>query len=166
MPHQRTIATSLDALRRKIGVEALAHLQPILLLQVLIALSQSLNGSIAQPEALARTLLLNGQQRLRGLLNAAPRLNLPVDQLLAICRSGDPGDAERTPEERAVQALLEVCVGLMLQSLREGSRRPHIPVLLRGWQRVLSSDILSLSSFSVLLSWPPRARAHPIPLSA
>ena len=94
---------SLHTLRRKVTIEALAKLQPLLLLQMLVGVSQTVNGGFSQ--ALARTLLLSGQQRLRDLLAAAPRLHLPVERVLEICSSGD---AERTPEETAAQALLEL----------------------------------------------------------
>jgi len=127
---------SLHALRRKVTIEALTELQPLLLLQMLVGVSQTVNGSFSRSQALARTLLLSGQQRLRDLLAAAPRLHLPVERVLEICSSGD---AERTPEETAAQALLELCLGLMLQWMAEDDRRHCTTVIPSGWQRFLPS---------------------------
>jgi hypothetical protein len=101
---------------------------------MLVGVSQTVNGGFSQ--ALARTLLLSGQQRLRDLLAAAPRLHLPVERVLEICSSGD---AERTPEETAAQALLELCLGLVLQLMAEDDRRHCTTVIPSGWQRFLSS---------------------------
>lgn len=114
---QKTAASSLDALRRKVNLQhVLAGLQPLLLLQMLGGLSQAVSSGVSQTQALARTLLLSGQQRLRTLLAAAPRLRwLPE-------RSPAP---DSTPEEAAAQALLEVCLGLMLEWMARESRRPR-----------------------------------------
>jgi len=145
--------SSLNALRRKVTLEALAGLQPLLLLQMLVGVSQTVNSSLSRSGALARTLLLNGQQRLRGLLAAAPRLHLPVGQVLEFRRSGD---AESTPEETAAQALLELCAGLMLQWMAEYAHRHRTAVVLCRPQRVLPSYFLSNSSLR-----PPRTRSCP-----
>jgi hypothetical protein len=103
--------SGLEALRRKVNLETLAHLQPLMLLQMLVEVSQTVNDGVSSSQALARTLLLSGQQRLRELMDAAPRLHLPVERVIELCRAGD---AERTPEETAAQALFELCLGLML----------------------------------------------------
>nr|HID12498.1 hypothetical protein [Anaerolineae bacterium] len=128
--------SSLHTLRRKVTLEALAGLQPLLLLQMLVGVSQTVNSSVSRSRALARTMLLSGQQRLRDLLAAAPRLHLPVEQVLEICRSNDE---EHVPEEMAAQALLELCLGLMLQWMAEGARQPYTIVMPSRRQWVLSS---------------------------
>lgn len=148
--------SSLHTLRRKVVVEALARVQPVLLLQILIGVSQTLNGGEGQPEALARALILDGQQRLSKVLASAPRLHLPLERMLEIVRSIDAHARERTPEESAVQALLEMCLGLMLQWLAR-SGRSHIPALSARRQSELPG-ILHLSSFPFLLSYPPPRR--------
>lgn len=149
---------SLRALRQKVAVETLAHVQPILLLRILIGLSQSLNGRIAQPEALARALLLDGRQRLRRLLDAAPRLNLPLEDVLKILRSGDGDSEEQTAEESAIQALLEMCLGLMLQWLAEKKAQSEVSAPSKKAQRIYTPYSPSLH---LLLLRPPRTRACP-----
>ena len=108
---KKTAASSLEALRRKVNLETLAHLQTLVFLQMLVGVSQTVSEGVSSSQALARTLLLNGQQRLRELLDAAPRLHLPVERMLELCHAGD---AEHKPEETAAQALFELCLGLML----------------------------------------------------
>lgn len=152
---------SLRALRQKVAVETLAHVQPILLLRILIGLSQSLNGGIAQPEALARALLLDGRQRLRRLLDAAPRLNLPLEDVLEILHSDDGDDEERTAEESAVQALFEMCLGLILQWLAEKNTLSQAPAFSGNVQRI---DTFFSPSLHFLLLRPPRTRACPTSL--
>jgi hypothetical protein len=117
---RRKAVSSFHALRRKVTLETLAHLQPILMLQMLVGISETVNSSVSHSRTLARTLLLSGQQHLRDLLAAAPRLHLAADQLLDLCHLGG---TERTPEETAAQALLEVCLGLILQWMTESDRR-------------------------------------------
>lgn len=143
--------SSLHTLRRQVTLEALAGLQPLLLLQMLVGVSQTINSSVSHSQALARTLLLSGQQRLCDLLAAAPRLHLPVEQVLEMCRSTDE---EPTPEETAAQALLELCLGLMLRWMAEGARQPCTPVMPSGRQRILPSYFLFFSS-----PRPPRTRS-------
>jgi len=143
--------SSLHALRRKVTLEALAGLQPLLLLQMLVGVSQTVNGSVARSQALARTLLLSGQQRLRDLLAAAPRLHLPVGQVLRVCHSGE---AERTPEEAVARALLELCLGLMLQWMAEHACQRRAAVIPSRRRRVSPSYFLFYPSMR-----PPRARA-------
>lgn len=158
---KRKASISLRALQQKVPIEALAYLQPILLLRVLLTVSQSLQGRIPQPEALARTLLLDGQQRLRKLLDAAPRLNLPLDKVAEIIHANDADD-DLTPEEDAVQALLEMCLALMLRWMSQGSRATHLSAL-SNQSSMVSSHFPPLSSCllpSILR--PPRTRACPI----
>jgi hypothetical protein len=148
---KRTTGPSLHALRRKVTPEILAHLQPLLLLQMLMGVSQAVHGSLSRSQALARTLLLNGQQRLGDLLAAAPRLHLPIEQVLDIGRSDG---AEHTPEETAAQALLELCLGLMLQWTAQDGRRRCATALPSRRQRTMPSCFLSFPS-----SRPFRARS-------
>jgi hypothetical protein len=115
---KRTAVSSLEALRRKANLETLAHLLPLMLLEMLVGVSQTTNDCVSSSQALARTLLLSGQQRLRELLDAAPRLHLPVERLLELCRADD---AERTPEEAAAQALFELCLGMLLHWMAEAA---------------------------------------------
>jgi hypothetical protein len=126
--------------RCKVALETLASLQPLLLLQILMGASQAMNSSLSRSRALARTLLLSGQQRVHALLSAAPSLYLPVEQLLAFCQSSDE---ESTPEEDAAQALLELCLGLMLQLLARNTRRAHTTIAQFGQRRISSSYPLS-----------------------
>jgi len=155
---KRTARSSLHALRRKVALEALSNLQLILLLQMVVGISDTVNGSVARSRVLARTLLLSGQRRLQDLLAAAPRLQLPVEQVLAFCHSGE---SENTPEEAAAQALIELCLGLMLQWMAEGARRQRTSVVPRKRCRV------SLVCFPPCPSQrPPRTRACPyLPLT-
>ena len=159
---KRTAVSSLRALRRKVTIETLTALQPLLLLQMLLGVSQTVNSSVSRSRALARTLLLNGQQRLRDLLAGAPRLHLPVERLLEFCHASD---AERNPEETAAQALLELCLGLMLQWMAEDDRRHRSPVTPSSQQRTMPSYFISCP-LSFPLSRPLRTRSCPhIPLA-
>jgi len=108
---------SLQALRRKVPLDALPHVQPMFLLQMLIGFSQILNGGAARSEALARTLILDGQQRLCRLREVAPHLDLSLVPLLEKIRPSETGDEPFSDEERAVQAMLEMCLGLVLHWL-------------------------------------------------
>jgi len=145
--------SSLHALRRKVTLETLNNLQPLLLLQMLMGVSQTVNSSVSCSQALARTLLLSGQQSLRDLLAAAPRLHLPVERVLEACHFSD---AERKPEETAAQALLELCLGLMLQWMAEDDHRHHTTVIPSRRQRTIPSHFLIfppiLSTQDTLLS--------------
>ncbi|HUX75547.1 MAG TPA: hypothetical protein VMY40_02760 [Anaerolineae bacterium] len=145
--------SSLEALRRKVNLETLALLQPLMLLQMVVGVSQTVNESVSNSQALARTLLLSGQQRLRELLDAAPRLHLPVERVLELCRADD---AERTPEEAAAQALFELCLGLMLHWMAETAGQRRTIFSTRSEQPV---------SPSYFLAYPPlrslRARSCP-----
>jgi hypothetical protein len=150
---KRVAVPSLEALRRKVNLETLAHLQPLLLLQMVVGVSQTVNSSVSHSQALARTLLLSGQQRLRELLDAAPRLHLPLEEVLEFCRAGD---AERTPEEAAAQALFELCLGLMLHWMAETACRRRTIFSTRSGQPVSPSYFLAYPP-----SRPSRARSCP-----
>jgi hypothetical protein len=151
---KRTAVSSLHALRRKVTLEALNNLQPILLLQMLMGISQTVNSSVSRSRALARTLLLSGQQRLNDLLAAAPRLHLPVEWGLASCHSGD---ADRKPEEAAAQALLELCLGLMLQWMAEDDHRHCTTVMPSRQQQILPSLLFFFPLFSSSRPCRPRS---------
>lgn len=111
---------SIHTLRRKIVLEVLARLQPLLLLQMLAGLSRTATTGISQAQALARSLLLDGRQRLLSILAAAPRLHLPMDKLRELAQSDQTA---QTPEQAAAQALIELCLGLILQWLNSYLRR-------------------------------------------
>lgn len=134
---KRAASSSLQAVRRKVTIEVLTNLQPLLLLQMLMEVSQAVTGSVSRSSALARTLALNGQQRLRELLAAAPRLHLPVEQVLERYHSND---APGTPEDKAARALLELCLGLLLQWMASDDRRQCTAVMLQPRCCVISSS--------------------------
>ena len=136
---KRTAMSSLHALRRKVTLETLNNLQPLLLLQMLVGVSQTVNSSVSRSRALARTLLLNGRQRLHDLLAAAPRLHLPLERVLEFCHSSG---AARKPEEAAAQALLELCLGLMLQWMAQDGHRHRTTVMPSRQQRTRPSCFL------------------------
>ena len=108
---------------RKVSLKGLPRLQPVFLLQILIGVSQALNGGAAQAEALARGLVLDGQRRLSELRSAAPQVNLSLEQLLKVAHANKRDEEDLSAEESAVQALLEVCLGLMLWLLSKRDRR-------------------------------------------
>jgi len=155
---KRAKISSFDTLRRKVNLEALAHLQPLLLLQMLAGISQTVNSGVSNSQALARTLLLSGQQRLRDLLDAAPRQHLPLEQVLKQHRADNE---EPTPEETAAQALVELCLGLMLRWMAETACQRRTIGAPHSRQRVLPSFLLSHLS-----PRPHRARSCLHPLQA
>lgn len=113
----------LRSLGRRVPLTALSQLQPVFLLQMLIGLSQVLNGSAACPDAIGRALVLDGQQRLRRLREAAPHVELPLDHLLDRLRPNRPSLGQLSDEEDAVRALLEMCLGLVLRCLSRTGHR-------------------------------------------
>lgn len=151
----------LRALRRKVPLKALSHVQPIVLLQMVVGLSQALNGNAAQPEAAARALILDGQQRLRRLRAAAPDLDLSLGGLLRkICANETP-EAHLSEEASAVQAMLEMCLGLMLRWLSKRDDQSFTP------PPDVGVGLLSFAEFLLLphISSPDhlfRARSCPI----
>lgn len=114
-------------LGRRVSLEGLPRLQPIFALQILVGLSQALNGSAARAEALAEALILDGQRRLSELRSAAPHLSLSLEQLARMAHSDRRDDEDPSAEESAIQGLLEVCLGLLLQFLSSANRRSHPP---------------------------------------
>jgi hypothetical protein len=150
---KRTAASSLEALRRKVNLETLTHLQPLMMLQMLVWVSQTVNEGVSSSQALARTLLLSGQQRLRELMDAAPRLHLPVERVLELCHADD---AERTPEETAAQALFELCLGLMLHWMAKTACQRRTIFSTRSGQPVSPSYFLAYPPLR-----PSRARSCP-----
>ncbi|MCX7682647.1 MAG: hypothetical protein N2508_11915 [Anaerolineae bacterium] len=144
-------------LRQKIVLEVLARLQPLLLLQMVAGLPRTAAMGVAQVQALARSLLLDGQQRLLTILAAAPRLHLPVERWRELAQ---PGQRTETPEQVAAQALIELCLGLLLQWLNSHLRRHRNQTGYRLPQ--LSSVYLPSPS----PDGPPRTRACPYLLRA
>ncbi len=145
------MVTPIYVLRRKIILEVLARLQPLLLLRILAALSRTAVTGVSQAQGLARSLLLDGRQRLLGIIAAAPRLHLPVDRLRELCQSDQATDAL----EQVAHALFELCLGLLLQWLHSRlRRRRHGPVC-----KLLKSSCIYLPSD--YLSGIPRIRACP-----
>lgn len=137
----------LRVLGRKVPLDALPQVQPVFLLQMLIGLSRVLNGGAAQPEALARALILDGQQRLRELRDAAPHLDLSLTRLFSRLRASETRDERLSDEESAVQAMIEMCLGLMLRWLSQGNDRSS--------HHAASVVLKRLSSFDILLpSYP------------
>jgi len=146
---------ALRALGRRVPLKGLPNVQPIMLLQMMIGLSQALNGGSARPEAVARALVLDGQQRLRALRKAAPHLDLSLGRLLSKICSSETSDDHLSDEESAVQAMLELCLGLMLRWLSKGDDRLHAKPA--GVVRVLGCDILLFPRYS---SYHPLFRAR------
>lgn len=119
---QRNSPATHPTPRPKITLDALTHLQPLVLLQMVASVSQTVNIHVSSSQALARSLLLSGQERLRDLLAGAPRLHLPVEQVLEFCRAGE---AEGAPEQTAAWALLELCLAMILLWMAETARKCH-----------------------------------------
>jgi hypothetical protein len=148
-------------LGRKVPLKVLPQVQPILLLQALIALSHTLNGSAAQLEALARTLISDGQQRLGRLRDAAPHIHLPLDQLLEMVRFKGDNREDLSEEAIAVQAMLEMYLGLMLQWLSKRNCRFYPAMSSVARKHLFPANVLLPPRYSPLLL-PLRARACPI----
>lgn len=122
---------ALRALGRKVPLKAVSDLQSVFLLQMMIGLSQVLNDGATQAETRARTLVLDSQQRLRALRQAMPYLDLSFDRLLSRVGPNKTPDDPLSPEESAVQAMLEMCLGLILRLLSKpgghfSARAPYI----------------------------------------
>jgi hypothetical protein len=152
----------LHTLGQKVPLKALPHVQPIFLLQILIGLSQILNGSAAQPEALARALILDSQRRLQRLREAAPHLDVSLDTLLNKIRPHGTADEDLSDEESAVQALFEMCLGLMLHWLSKANDRSYPPLSSVAAKRLPSVGVL-LRSISPSLHLLVTARSCLIP---
>jgi hypothetical protein len=155
-------AAALKALGRKVPLRTLTKMQSAVLFQMLIGLSQAVNGGAAQAESVARALILDGQRRLRALRRAAPHLDLSLTRLLSRIRSNDMPDDRLSDEESALQAVLEVCLGLMLRWLSGRDDRLHTtPSCETGgsteffelpWPSRLSSSHLLFRARSCLIS--------------
>jgi len=158
---QKMSGLFLRRLGRKVSLKGLPHLQPVFLLQILVGVSQALNGGAAQAEALARALVLDGQRRLSELRNAAPHVSLSLEQLLKVARADNGEKEDLSAEESAVQALLEVCLGLMLQLLSKRHRWPHPSLYCVSSTCLLRFNTrCPFATFPLIL--PLRARACPI----
>lgn len=169
MPFYNALAMLKEKIRllslgQRVTLEELGQIQPVFLLQVMVAVCHALNESAVHAEAIARGLVLDGQRRLNGLRRAAPHLTLSLQHVLKLARSMGRGDDDLSAEERAVQALLEVCLGLVLEWLSPRAHRSHPSA------SSSSSKQFSLIDVSLLLAplrpmVPPRARSCPILLS-
>ena len=157
----RKALSSLRALGRRLPIKALPQVQPIFLLQTLIGFSQALNGSAAQLEALARALIMDGQQRLGRLRDAAPHVHLPLEQLLEMVRFKNDDREDLSEEASAVQAMLEMCLGLMLQWLSKRNCRSFPAALSMAGKLFLPFDTL-FPSCCIPLLLPLRVRDCPI----
>ena len=149
-PLQRNTPATHPTPRPKITLDALTHLQPLVLLQMMASASQTVNTRVSSSQALARSLLLSGRQRLQDLVARAPRLHLPVEQVLEFCRAGG---AEDTPEQTAAWALLELCLAMILLWMAETARKCHA---IAAVCRRQPDPLPYLSHF---LTCPPRARS-------
>ena len=141
---------ALRAWGQKVPLKALPHVQPVFLLQMLIGLSQVLNGG-AHPEVLASALILDGQQRLRKLCKIAPHLDLSLQCLLSRIRPPEMVEEQLSDEESAFQAVLEMCLGLLLRWLSRVGDRFCPRVSSFAASRSLPFDVLPLSHSSVHL---------------
>ena len=110
-------ADVLRALGKKVPLGMLSQVQPIIVLQMVVGLSQHLAGRAVQPEEIARALILDGQQRLRALRRAAPHLDLSLTRLLKRLCSDESSKRRGSHEDRAVEAVLEMCIGFLLRWL-------------------------------------------------
>lgn len=157
---QKVSGLFLRTLGRKVSLKGLPHLQPVFLLQILVGVSQALNGGAAQAEALARALVLDGQRRLSELRNGAPYVSLSLEQLLKVAGTDKDDEEDLSAEESAVQALLEVCLGLMLQLLSKKHRwsRPSLYAV-PSIRLFCSNTCFPFDAFPLIL--PLRVRACP-----
>ncbi len=110
-------ADVLRALGGKVPLGKLSQVQPIVLLQMVVGLSQHLGGGAVQPEEIARALILDGRQRLRALRRAAPHLDLSLARLLRRLCNDESSKRRGSHEDRAVEAVLEMCIGFLLRWL-------------------------------------------------
>jgi hypothetical protein len=161
LPTKTRVVSSLCALGRRVPLKALHQLLPVFVLQTLIGLSQTLNGSAGQLETMAHALIADGQQRLRVLRDAAPHLHLSLEHLLEMVASKDSHRDHLPEEERAIQAMLEMCMGLILHWLSRTSGRSYPVLPATSGKLVLLSDTPQLSLCLSLLI-PRRVRTCPI----
>ena len=149
-----------NSLRSRVTFAGLPQVQAVFLLQVLVAVSDTLNGGAVHAEGLARGLVLDGQRRLDSLRRAAPHLTLSVEHLLRLARTDERDDDELSTEESATQALLEMCLGLVLKWLSRGNDHSHRPSSSPPSEWLASLEI-SLPFASLPLILPLRARSCP-----
>jgi hypothetical protein len=117
----------LTIMRRKAAIQALQRLP--LLLPALLEVSQVVVTQVSRSPALARGLLLEGSQHLAGIhveLPHLPQLGRWISQIVA------RGDSNVDAESDAVQALLELCLGLVLRWLgpdvqEQWNHPPNLP---------------------------------------
>jgi len=102
-----------------VPLKELSQLQPVVLLNMLVGLSHVLNQAAAQPEQMARALILDGQQRLRALREVAPQLDLSLGRLVRRVFSEERLIQHCSHEQSAVQAAVEMCIGLLLRWLAQ-----------------------------------------------
>lgn len=91
--------------------------EPLLLLKLVVDLSQVLDGAVAQPEAVARAMIRDGRQRMRALRLGAPNLDISFSRILTWISSESTAHEHLGDDEDALQALLEMCLGLVLRWL-------------------------------------------------
>lgn len=84
--------------------------------------SHTVGKHVSQSQALARTLLLGGRQQLQGLLASAPHVQLPAGWKSEVCPSDDK---DCSLEGDTVQALFELCLGLVLQLMAGHDRESY-----------------------------------------
>jgi hypothetical protein len=127
---------------------------------MVMGVSRSVNSRFCRSRTLARSLLLNSQQRLHELLTSAPRLYLSVERMIEFCRTASAEHEPRTPEEAAAQALFELCLGLMLQWMLDHARSYATTGV--AYRRCAPVGLYPLSYPSLL---PISSRKCPHPLS-
>ena len=142
----------LRVLGEKVPLKALPDVQPLLLLQMVMGLSQILNGGAAQSRSVARSLIRDGEQRLRALGKAAPHIDLSLGRLLSRMCSSEMRGEDLSDEECAAQAVLEMCLGLMLHWLSRWEDRSYPHVALDRGKRLFPVGVLS----------PPCSFFHPL----
>ncbi len=149
----------LVSLRHTVSLKRLPQVQPVFLLQIMVAFSQALNGSAAHAEALGRGLMLDGRRRLNGLRRAAPHLSLSLEQILLMARTNKANADDLSTEESAAQALFEVCLGLVLQWLSRRDRQPRLSVSAPALNQFPPVGLSSCTSLPLIR--PLRARSCP-----
>ncbi len=154
------IRSTLLSLGARVSLKGWPHVQPVFLLQITVAVSQALNGSAGQAEALARGLVLDGHRRLSVLRQAAPHLSVSREHILGLARSYEQDPHKLSAEESAVQALLELCLGLVLHWLASSHHRSHFAQLTAP-EKFFSFFDVHLPSISLPSILPDRARSCP-----
>jgi len=118
-------ADVLRTLGERVPLGKLSQVQPIVLLQMVVGFSQLLGGGAVQSEEMARALILDGQQRLRALRRAAPHLDLSLPRLLSRMCSDQSSKRRVSQEDRAVEAVLEMCIGFLLRWLSKSDANTY-----------------------------------------